>query len=173
MKVLNPLLIIIFVIVSLVSVAQQQQPSNPPPVNQPAASAADDISGMYSFMKDGEFVQITVQDNVVTGFVSRYGETESDKNAFLDQFFDKAALKDNHLTFTTKRVHGVRFEFDGTVERGAGKTPHDEGYRIIRGTLTHSSEDDSGKPVAKSRQIEMKSFPQDLDEDAAPPKKPN
>ncbi len=171
MKALN--LLLIFVSVSLVSVAQQQQPSTPPAItDQTALSAADDISGMYSFLRDGEFVQITVQDNVVTGFVSRYGETESDKDAFLDQFFDKAALKDNHLTFTTKKVHGVWFSFDGTVERGTGKTPHDEGYRVIRGTLTHSNDDTSGEPVARSRQIEMKSFPQDLDQDTAP-KKPN
>ncbi len=166
-------LLVIFVLLSVVAIAQQQQPSNPPaPMDHIVASPADDISGMYSFLKEGEFVQITVQDNVVTGFVSRYGETESDKDAFLDQFFDKAALKDNRLTFTTKKIHGVWFDFDGMVERGPGKTPHDEGYRVIRGTLTHNSEDASGKPVAKSRQIEMKSFPQDLDEDEAP-KKPN
>lgn len=170
MKALN--LLVSLILLSLVAVAQQQ-PSNPPaPNGQPAVSAADDISGMYSFQKEGEFVQITVQDNVVTGFVSRYGDTASDKDAFLDQFFDKAALKDNHLTFTTKKIHGVWFDFDGTVERGPGKTPHDEGYRILRGTLTHNSEDASGKPVAKSRQIEMKSFPQDLDQDETP-KQPN
>ena len=167
MKALNLLLLI--VLVSVVAVAQQQQqPSNPANPNVPAAAAADDISGMYSFLKEGEFVQITVQDNVVSGFVSRYGETPSDKDAFLDQFFDKAALKDNHLTFTTKKIHGVWFDFDGTVERGPGKTPHDEGYRVLRGALTHNSEDESGKPVAKSRQIEMRSFPQDLDQDETP-----
>lgn len=166
MKALN--LLVLLTLVSFVAVAQQQ-PSNPPaPSGEPAASSADDISGMYSFLKEGEFVQITVQDNVVTGFVSRYGDTASDKDAFLDQFFDKAALKDNHLTFTTKKIHGVWFDFDGTVERGSGKTPHDESYRILRGTLTHNSEDASGKPVAKSRQIEMKSFPQDLDQDETP-----
>lgn len=170
MKSLN--LLVLFLLLSVVAIAQQQ-PTNPPqPADQAAASAADDISGMYSFLKEGEFVQVTVQDNVVTGFVSRYGETESDKDAFLDQFFDKAALKDNHLTFTTKKIHGVWFDFDGTVERGPGKTPHDEGYRVLRGTLTHNSEDASGKPVAKSRQIEMKSFPQDLDQDESP-KTPN
>ena len=88
-----------------------------------------------------------------------------DKDTFLDQFFEKAALKDNHLTFTTRKTHGVWFDFDGTVEKASGKTPHDEGYRVIRGTLTQTSEDASGKPFSKSRHIEMKSFPQDLDQD--------
>jgi hypothetical protein len=170
MKALN--LLVLLTLVSFVAVAQQQPSTPPAPSGQPGAAADGDISGMYSFLKEGEFVQITVQDDVVTGFVSRYGDTASDKDAFLDQFFDKAALKDNHLTFTTKKIHGVWFDFDGTVERGPGKTPHDEGYRILRGTLTHNSEDASGKPVAKSRQIEMKSFPQDLDQDETP-KQPN
>jgi hypothetical protein len=164
-----PKLLLIFLFVSLAAVAQQQ-PSNPPAPSAQPTVAADDISGMYTFLRDGEFVQITVQDGIVSGFVSRYGETDSDKDAFLDQFFDKAALKDNRLTFTTRKIHGVWFDFDGTVERGSGKTPHDEAYRVIRGTLTHSSSDASGKPIAKSRQIEMKSFPQDLDQDEAPKK---
>src|SRR5437588_10507151 len=45
-------------------------------------------SGMYMFLKEGEFVQVTVEDkDHVTGFVSRYGDGQSDKGAFLDQFF--------------------------------------------------------------------------------------
>ncbi|MDT8066691.1 MAG: hypothetical protein ROO76_00855 [Terriglobia bacterium] len=167
MKALN--LLLIFVVVSLAALAQE--PSNPPASpTQPPTAAADDISGMYTFLKEGEFVQITVQDGIVSGFVSRYGDSDSDRDAFLDQFFTKASLKGNHLTFTTKQVHGESFDFDGTVERGPGKTPHDDAYRVIRGTLTHSAEDANGKPVAKSRQIEMKSFPQDLDEDETPRK---
>ncbi len=166
MKALNLLLVLVLVSVAVVA----QEPSSPASPSQPTTAAADDISGMYTFLKDGEFVQITVQEGVVTGFISRYGDSDSDRDAFLDQFFSKASLKDNHLTFTTKKVHSVWFDFDGTVERGPGKTPHDDAYRIIRGTLTQSTEDSSGKPVAKSRQIEMKSFPQDLDEDEAPKK---
>ncbi|MFZ1052091.1 MAG: hypothetical protein WAN41_15495, partial [Candidatus Sulfotelmatobacter sp.] len=57
------------------------------------ASKGHEYSGMYSFLKDGEFVQITVEDEGrVTGFVSRYGEGESDKGAFLDQYFRSARL---------------------------------------------------------------------------------
>ncbi len=167
MKALN--LLLIFVLVSLIVFAQE--PSNPPSSpTQPTTAAADDISGMYTFLKEGEFVQITVQDGIVSGFISRYGDSDSDRDAFLDQFFSKAALKDNHLTFMTKKAHGEWFDFDGTVQRGPGKTSHDDAYRVIRGTLTQSTEDANGKPVAKSRQIEMRSFPQDLDQDEAPKK---
>ena len=54
---------------------------------------ATSIPGCTAFLKDGEFVQITVEDEGrVTGFVSRYGEGESDKGAFLDQYFRSAKL---------------------------------------------------------------------------------
>jgi hypothetical protein len=47
------------------------------------AKAADrpglQYSGMYSFLKEGEFVQVTVEDaGRVTGFVSRFGDLDSD-----------------------------------------------------------------------------------------------
>ncbi len=153
-----------------VAVFGQQQPTKTAPSAQ--STATEDISGMYSFQKEGEFVQITVEESGVSGFVSRYGDSEDDKGTFLDQFFSKAALKDKHLTFTTKKVHGVWYDFDGNVDRGPGKTPHDEGYRIIRGTLTASSNNADNKVVSKSREIEMKSFPQDLDNDVPQTKQP-
>lgn len=135
---------------------------------QRSTAQQEDISGMYTFLRDGEFVQVTVEEgNVVSGFVSRYGDSESDKGTFLDQFFSKASLDGDHLTFTTKPIHGVWFEFDGKVQRGTGKTPRDEGYRVLKGTLTQTSEDASKKTTSKSRQVEFKSFPQDLDEDSA------
>ena len=159
----------ILLCLALVGYAQQPSKSPVPPPQSPAAT--DDVSGMYSFEKEGEFVQITVEESGVSGFVSRYGDSEDDKGKFLDQFFSKASLKDKHLTFTTKKVHGVWFDFDGMVNQGSGKTPHDEGYRVIRGTLTESSNNADNKVVSKSREIEMKSFPQDLDDDV-PVKKP-
>lgn len=154
----------------LAATAFAQQPGGNAPTAPQTAAAAEDISGMYSFLKEGEFVQITVEENVVSGFVSRYGDSDTDKGTFLDQFFSKASLKDKHLTFTTKKVHGVWFDFDGNVDRGQGKTPKDDGYRVIRGTLTQSTNNADNKVVSKSREIEMKSFPQDLDE--SDPKKP-
>ncbi len=38
----------------------------------PPAKPTGDYSGMYSFLQDGEFVQLTVEDaGRVTGFISR------------------------------------------------------------------------------------------------------
>lgn len=127
------------------------------------AKPAEDYSGMYAFLKDGEFVQVTVEDEGrVTGFVSRYGGTESDRGAFLDHFFKQGKLDGKKLTFTTQTVHSVWYEFKGTVERGEGKNVGDEAYYVLKGTLTESSTDANKKTTSKSREVAFKSFPQDM-----------
>src|SRR5215470_10765796 len=68
--------------------------------NPPAQSSSPNYSGMYSFLKEGEFLQVTIEDGgTVTGFVSRFGDGESDKGAFLDQFLKNGKLQGNKLTF--------------------------------------------------------------------------
>jgi hypothetical protein len=136
---------------SLFAVAQQ---AASPPVN--------DYSGMYSFLKEGEFVQITIEEKgAVSGFISRYGDSESDKGAFLDQFFKSGTTDGTKLSFTTENVHGVWFTFDGTFARGPGKTPQDDGYFLVRGTLTRFSGNADKKTSSQARQVEFKSFPRD------------
>ena len=127
-----------------------------------AADAKPAYSGMYTFLKEGEFVQVTVEDEGhVTGFISRYGNGDSDKGAFLDQFFKSGKLEGNKLTFTTEIVHGVAFDFKGAVERGEGKNPGDEGYFVIKGTLTDNTSDVNKKVTSHSRDVVFKMFPQD------------
>jgi hypothetical protein len=132
----------------------------PPTAQQ--SKAGREYSGMYSFLKDGEFVQITVEDEGrVTGFVSRYGDGESDKGAFLDQYFRSGKLDGNKLTFATETVHAVWFEFKGTVERGEGKNPGDEAYYVLKGTLTDNTSDAEKKVTAHSREVVFRLFPAD------------
>jgi hypothetical protein len=117
---------------------------------------------MYSFLRDGEFVQITVEDQGhVTGFVSRYGDAESDRGVFLDHFFKSGKLDGNQLAFTTETVHGVSFEFRGTVERGEGKSRGDEAYYVLKGTLIENTTDETKKTASRAREVALKSFPQD------------
>jgi hypothetical protein len=130
-----------------------------PTAGAQAAASANDPSGMYTFLKEGEFVQLTVEDGKLSGFVSRFGDTESDKGDFIDQFFDKASLEGNHLSFKTKTVHAVWYEFDGTVSVEAGKKVGDEGYRVIRGKLTLHTSDAKGNDQAGEKTMEFKSFP--------------
>ena len=128
--------------------------------NKPAANPY--ISGMYSFLEEGEFVQITVEEqNKITGFISRYGDSSSDKGAFLDQFIKKGNLAGNSLTFTTELLHGVGYEFKGTVMRGSGKVPGDESYYVLKGTLTQTTTDGQQHTSTRTREVEFKSFPQD------------
>jgi hypothetical protein len=132
--------------------AQQQK--------EPEAERA--YSGMYTFLKEGEFVQLTVEEERrVSGFVSRYGEGESDKGAFLDQFFKNAKLEGNRLNFTTEIVHGVSYDFHGTVERGEGKAPGDEAYFVLKGWLTENSSDVNKKVTSRSQEVAFRMFPQE------------
>ena len=154
--------------------AQRSVRSSSPDVpNQPASAAQDQVSGMYSFLREGEFVQITVENGKLSGFVSRFGDHQSDQGVFLDQFFTKATLKGDALAFTTKSVHGNErgspgslltwFEFAGRIRRGEAPSKQKEGYWQITGTLKQLSEDETGQVSEKSREVVFKSFP-DLDE---------
>jgi hypothetical protein len=146
--------------------AQESKTAPPKAAGPPSAvheaKGGRKFSGMYSFLKDGEFVQITVEDDGrVTGFVSRYGEGESDKGAFLDQFFRSGKLDGNKLSFATETVHAVWFEFKGTVERGEGKNPGDEAYYVLKGTLTDNTSDAAKKVTTHSREVMLKMFPEE------------
>lgn len=150
--------------------AQEAKPATPAKSSAQAAApnlearSAATYSGMYTFLKDGEFVQVTVEDEGhVTGFISRFGDGESDKGAFLDQFFKSGKLDGNKLSFTTEIVHGVAFDFQGTVDRGEGKNPSDEAYFVIKGTLTENTTDVNKKVTSHARDVTFKLFPQDAE----------
>jgi hypothetical protein len=126
---------------------------------QATPAVSTDLSGMFTFLREGEFVQLTVEDGQLSGFISRYGETDSDKDTFIDHFFDKTTLHSDHLYFKTKTVHAIWYEFDGTVSVAAGKHKGEEGYRVLRGKLTLHSGDAKGAEQASDRTVEFKSFP--------------
>jgi hypothetical protein len=133
---------------------------------QPPTPAADDYSGMYTFLKDGEFVQITIEGKgAVSGFISRFGDSDSDRGTFLNQFFKSGKSEGSKLSFTTENVHAVWFTFEGAFERGPGKKPDEEAYYLLRGALTRFSTDAEKKVTSQVTQVEFKSFPRD----AAPP----
>lgn len=153
-------LILLILGVGSAASGQDAKPS-PKSAEQAAPAAAQAYSGMYTFLKEGEFVQVTVEDEGhVTGFVSRFGDGDSDKGAFLDQFFKSGKLDGNKLSFTTEIVHGVWFNFKGTVERGEGKNPGDEAYFVLKGTLVENSSDVNKRVTSHSREVAFKMFPQ-------------
>jgi hypothetical protein len=148
--------------------ADAQQSTPAPDAKADSAARAGEknspgYSGMYTFLKEGEFVQVTVEDDGhVNGFISRFGDGPSDKGAFLDQFFKKdSRLEGSKLTFSTEIVHGVAFDFKGTIERGEGKNPGDEGYYVLKGTLSENQSDANKHVTSHASQVALKMFPQD------------
>jgi hypothetical protein len=152
-----------FALVACTLAVAQSKPPQQKEGRPALAAPGADYSGMYSFLRDGEFVQVTVEDQGrVTGFVSRYGDSESDRGVFLDHFFKSGKLDGNQLTFTTETVHGTSFEFRGAVERGEGKKPGDEAYYVLKGTLVENTTDEAKKTSSRSLDVALKSFPQDM-----------
>jgi len=132
---------------------------------QKTAAPADDYSGMYSFLEEGEFVQINLEEgNRLTGFISRY--SDSGKATFVDHFFEKAELHDHDIRFSTRKVHGVWFEFKGAVSRGPGATHNAEAYYVIKGTLTQYTPDAKQVVTATEREVTFRSFPQYSEDEA-------
>jgi hypothetical protein len=131
----------------------------PRPEAVQTSAPANDLSGMFTFLKEGEFVQLTVENGQLSGFISRFGDTDSDKGQFIDQFFDKTTLQGDHLYFKTKTVHGVWYEFEGTETVVPGRQKGEEGYRVLRGKLTLHVTDANGAERASERTVEFKSFP--------------
>jgi hypothetical protein len=129
--------------------------------NAPPPAGAPDMSGMYEFLKEGEFVEVDIDSGGVTGFISRFGESESDKGAVLDHMFTKASFDGSNLTFSTRELHGVSYEFKGKIVRGEGKQPGSEGYYIVKGVLTETTLDTNKKASARERNVEFKSMPSD------------
>jgi hypothetical protein len=162
MRNLTCLSLLAVVACAALGLAQSTQDKPAPTAPKPVSRTGTQYSGMYTFLQEGEFVQVTVEDEGhVTGFVSRYGDQDSDKGAFLDQFFKTGKLDGDKLAFTTDTVHGVWYDFKGTVERGEGKNPGDEAYYLLKGTLTENVTDANKKVTSRSRTVTFKAFPQE------------
>jgi hypothetical protein len=145
------------------------KPDSPSPSAASPDAKGKQYSGMYTFLKDGEFVQVTVEDGgQVTGFISRFGDSGSGKSDFVDQFFKSGKLDGNKLSFTTKPLLATWYEFKGAFERGEGKTPNEEAYYVLRGTLTENTTgtDKDKKVTSRAQDVAFKMFPQDQEKDA-------
>lgn len=150
-------LAVAMLLAATLAVAQSQPPKTAAPGN--------DYSGMYSFLEEGEFVQINLEEgNRLTGFISRYSDSE--KASFVDHFFEKAEFHDHDIRFSTRKVHGIWFEFKGAVSRGPGATRNAEAYYVIKGTLTQYTSDAKQVVAAKEREVTFRSFPQDSEDEA-------
>jgi hypothetical protein len=93
-----------------------------------------DASGEYS-LGSGGMVDVELQPDRLSGFITRLGDRESDEGTPLTFFFATSRLSGQQLAFTTRQVHGVWFSFEGTIVRGAARTRDQQGYYLLEGKL--------------------------------------
>jgi hypothetical protein len=129
----------------------------PAQTTQRGTTSGGDISGIYSFLREGESVQINLDHGKLSGWVSSFGFLESDKDTLLDRFFDKASLQGSRIYFLSKRIHGCWVEFSGRVSRGEGRVRGQEGYYVLTGTLTQYTTDAQTTVSARQREVIFKS----------------
>jgi hypothetical protein len=114
---------------------------------QVPSTLPSEASGEYLMGKPGDVIEIILDSNGLTGYISMIGRTDKDKDAALTYFFDDTQLDAKSLSFTTRPVHGAYYSFLGTIVRGPAPTKAKEGYYLLQGTLTlHNTADKSEEP---------------------------
>lgn len=109
----------------------------------------DNASGEYDLDDKGSVVQITIQDNRLTGYV-----TKMQDSAALTLFFLKTSIHGSRLSFTTGTVHNMHYAFKGQIVGGNAATPDQNGFYRMVGELTEYIGD-----VKESRMVRLKSTP--------------
>ena len=123
----------------------QRSFSNP----QVPSKLPSEASGEYQLGKPGDVIEIILDSNGLTGYISMLGKSDHDKEVPLTYFFDETQLDARSLSFTTKPVHGQWYSFTGTVVRGPALTRDKEGYYLLKGKLTlHNGQVEQPKLVA-------------------------
>jgi hypothetical protein len=93
-----------------------------------------EASGEYT-LGSGEIIDVELQPDRLSGYITRLGDRVSDEGTPLTFFFATSRLADQRLSFTTRQVHGVWFSFDGTIVRGTARTRDQQGYYLLQGQL--------------------------------------
>ena len=99
-----------------------------------------------------------ITDGKVDGYISRLGDSETDRDTVLNHYLAKASLTGDKLTFTSKPVHAVWYEFSGTIGRGPAKNRAEDGYYQIVGTLIEHRQKNGKEESARQRQVVFKLF---------------
>jgi hypothetical protein len=111
-----------------------------------------EASGEYS-LGSGETVDMELQPDRLSGFITRFGDRESDQGTPLTFFFATSRLAGQRLAFTTRQIHGVWFSFEGTIVRGSARSRDQQGYYLLEGRLVLHD------VAGKTEQVRMVSLP--------------
>jgi hypothetical protein len=93
-----------------------------------------EASGVYTLGAGGS-IDVELQPDRLSGFITRMGDRESDEGTPLTFFFATSRLSGQRLAFTTRQVHGVWFSFEGTIVRGSARSRDQQGYYLLEGRL--------------------------------------
>ena len=93
-----------------------------------------EASGEYA-LGSGGMVDVELQPDRLSGFITRLGDRESDEGTPLTFFFATSRLSGQRLAFTTRQVHGLWFSFDGTIVRGSARSRDQQGYYLLQGQM--------------------------------------
>ena len=128
------------------------------------SSLPADVWGSYQFDHSNDSIELDLDRNKLSGYITQLGDAETDSNTPLTFFFDQSTIDGGQLSFQTRVVHGVWYSFRGTIVRGDGKTRADEGYYVLRGVLAvhhpQSGRDKSADETIEKREARFKSMPQ-------------
>src|ERR1700691_3903201 len=111
-----------------------------------------EASGEYA-LGSGEMVDVELEPERLSGYITRLGDRESDQGTPLTFFFATSRLAGQRLAFTTRQVHGVWFSFDGTIVRGPARSRDQQGYYLLEGRLVMHDVD------SRTEQTRMVSLP--------------
>ena len=134
------------------------QPQSAGTSQQAAASDARQAlpiaaEGEYRWGEPGEVIELYVEEGALRGYLTRRTERSHADSSPMTFAFASVGTTGTSLTFATQHIHGDWYSFTGQVVRGIAKSPHQEGYYLLQGTLTtHLGPDDSqsatGTPAA-------------------------
>ena len=109
----------------------------------------ENASGEYELDDNGSVVQITIEDNRLSGYV-----TKMDGGSALTLLFQRTTIQGDRLSFTTQTVHGLSYSFTGILTRGDEGSAAKPGYFRLAGDWT--AYHDGGH---ETKPVRMKSTP--------------
>ncbi len=131
---------------------------------QEPSSLPEDVWGSYKFDHSHDSVELDLDRNKLSGYITQLGDAETDSNTPLTFFFDRSEIDGGEINFQTRVVHGVWYSFHGTIVRGNGKVRTDEGYYVLRGMLAvhhpESGRDKSADEMIEKHEVRFKSTAQ-------------
>jgi hypothetical protein len=111
-----------------------------------------EASGEYLLSGRGGTVEMDLEPDRLSGYITRPGDQASDEGTPLTFFFPTSALRGEELSFTTRQVHGTWFSFRGTIVRGTTRSRMEDGYYLLEGTLVLH---DATNKTDRSREVSL------------------